>query len=330
MLHFREMIKPRIQSLTSLTASTMVLLIHTHVSTAIAATVPGESSEQPYDVQQPNAHQAVTGEVSIEAKRQTAEAERETALAKQAITISDTPDAGPQSKHLSVVLGLGAGIGPAYLGSKIDKGGVIPYVDVRGLLGGRLYISDIGGLGLNLIESGPFRAGLNVSLAGGRKSSADPHLRGLPNINDSGAVGGFLAYSYESFAFEGAVSHRVGSHPETDAALGATYSVSPIPRLQMNVSSSLTWSSSLNTLFGVTPEDAVRTAAVGNPLPVYSPGSGLLTFSAAATAVYQLRDHWGLVARAGVVDLVGSAVRDSPLTLRTLQPNVAIGVLYIF
>jgi outer membrane scaffolding protein for murein synthesis (MipA/OmpV family) len=54
--------------------------------------------------------------------------------------ISETPDAGPQSKRLSVVVGLGASVGPAYAGSAVTRVAPIPYVDVRGLLGGCPYV----------------------------------------------------------------------------------------------------------------------------------------------------------------------------------------------
>lgn len=248
------------------------------------------------------------------------------------MTISETPDAGPQTKHLSVIVGLGPILAPDYLGSKKDKVGVIPVIDVRGLLGGRVYISDLNGLGLNLVDTGSFRAGLNAGPASGRKSSVDPHLKGLPDIGDAAAIGGFMAYWRGPLAFQANITRRVGSHPGTAAAVGTAYSVAPLPNLQLNFSTSVTWAdaSLQKTFFGISPAASARATAVGNPLPAYAPGAGAVNIAATATAVYLLGNHWGVVARVGLVDLIGNSVRDSPLTQRAFQPNVAFGVLYIF
>jgi outer membrane scaffolding protein for murein synthesis (MipA/OmpV family) len=49
-----------------------------------------------------------------------------------------------------------------------------------------------------------------------------------------------------------------------------------------------------------------------------------------AAGVYQVGDHWGLVARIGFHDLLGTSVKDSPLTQRTFQPSFAVGAMYKF
>lgn len=289
------------------------------------AAAPSESPEPASGVQQPDAQQQASAEISIEADRQLA-------LAKQTMIISETPDAGPQSKRPSVVVGLGASVGPAYGGSEVTRVAPIPYVDVRGLLGGRLYISDVNGLGLNVVDTGAFRAGFNLNDAAGRKSSVDAHLRGLPDIGDAASIGGYMAYWSKPFAFQATVARRVGPHPGTAASLGTTYSVSPLPNLQLTASTSVDWADarSLNTFFGISPAEAAHTAAVGNPLPAYTPRSGVFAVSATFAAVYMLSDHWGLVGRVGLVDLIGNSVNDSPLTQRSFQPNAQIGVLYVF
>lgn len=314
MLHSSSVTQLRIPQLASFTASSLLLLSQANCSIALAAAAPP-----------PDGPQDAPAEISIEAERQTA-------IAKEAMTISETPDAGPQSKHLSVVVGLGPIVGPAYLGSKKDKVGVIPYVDVRGLLDGRLYITDLGGLGLNLLDTGSFRAGLNLGPADGRKSNVDAHLKGLPDIGEAASVGAFMAYWINPFAVQATVARRVGSHPGTAGSVAASYAITPVPSLQLNVSTSLTWAdaSTQNTFFGISPGAASRAAAVGNPLPPYTPGAGLVNVSTTFSAVYLLGDHWGVVGRVGLVHLLGDPVRDSPLTQRTFQPNFTLGALYIF
>jgi outer membrane protein len=323
MLRSKLIIKLRIANFVPFTMSTLVALSLSRLPVALAA-AQSEGSEPPPGVQQPDPQEA-PAEISIEAERQTA-------LAKQTMTISETPDAGPQSKRVSVVVGLGASVGPAYAGSDVTKVSPLPYVDVRGLLDGRLYISDVSGLGLNLVDTGSFRAGLNTNVAGGRDSSSDAHLRGLPGIDKATSIGGFMAYRSEPFAFQATVARRVGSHPGTAASLGTTYSVSPLPNFQLTASTSVNWAdaSSLNTFFGISPEEAAHAAAVGNPLPPYSPRGGVFNVAATFAAVYMLGDHWGLVGRVGLVDLIGNSVNDSPLTQRSFQPNAQIGLLYVF
>src|SRR5262249_39395712 len=125
MLHSRSITAPRILTFANITPLIGALLGQMHGLTAFAA-VPADLAEKLYEAQLRNAQQEVAGEVSIEAKRQTEEAERQIALAEQGVVISGTPNAGPQSKHVSVVLGLGAGVAPAYAGSRKDNGSAIP------------------------------------------------------------------------------------------------------------------------------------------------------------------------------------------------------------
>jgi len=260
------------------------------------------------------------------------EAERQTALDAEALTVSETPDAGPHRKHPSVTVGLGPFIGPAYDGSRKSKVRPFPYVDIRGLFNGRVFVSSLDGLGVNLISAGPLRAGVSVNRSDGRTSSDDPHLTGLPDISDAAKAGGFVAYTFKPFAVEVKVDRRIGSHPGTQASLGTSYGVAPLPDLHLSLSADLTWAdaSYQKAFFGVTPAEAAQATADGNPLKAYTPGSGLATVGFAAAGVYQLGGHWGLVARIGLHDLIGPSGKDSPLTQRTFQPNFAVGALYKF
>jgi outer membrane scaffolding protein for murein synthesis (MipA/OmpV family) len=260
------------------------------------------------------------------------QAERQTALDQEAMTISETPDAGPLSRHLSAIVGFGPLVSPAYDGSKKWKVSPFPYVDIRGMLGGRLYLSSLDGLGVNLFSAHGFRGGLNVGPSGGRTSSDDPHLNGLPDIGTAAAVGAFLSYSFRPFAVQAKIDRRVGSNSGTKGSLGVTYAVAPIQDLHLSFSTDMNWADKnyQQAFFGITSTDSARTAAVGNPLPVYTPGAGLIDVGVTAAAVYQVGNHWGLVARLGLHDLVGTPPRDSPLVQRQLQPSFAIGALYKF
>jgi outer membrane scaffolding protein for murein synthesis (MipA/OmpV family) len=223
-------------------------------------------------------------------------------------------------------------IAPAYDGS--DKTRVVPYpyVDVRGLFDGRVYLSSVSGLGVYALEAGPVRGGFNVRYTGGRTSSDDPHLKGLPDIGGAAEVGAFLDYYHKPFALEARVMRRLGSTAGTEVTLGGSVSAAPMPHLHLSLSAEVSWAdASYNrTYFGVTASDAAQATAQGNPLTPYTPGSGLTSVGVIAAGIYQVGKHWGLVGRIGLHDLVGTAPKDSPLTYRSVQPSLAVGPMYEF
>ena len=257
----------------------------------------------------------------------------QSALDAEAISISPTPDAEPSVKgKTSVVVGLGPAVAPVYDGSKDYRLSLFPYLDIHGLLYDRVYISDVRGLGVNIVNSGPFRAGAAVNIEGGRTDRGSDRLRGLPNIGASGVVAGFLSYSVKPFAFEGRVQRELGTDAGTQAGLGASFGTAPTPRLHLSVGAQLSWADSEfnQKHFGVTPAAAAQATAVGNPMGAYVPGSGLTNIGMSATGVYAWSEHWGIAVRLGVPDVVGTPAKESPLTQRKVGGSFAIGPLYKF
>ena len=257
---------------------------------------------------------------------------KQTALDSEAISISSTPDAEPSVGGISAVVGLAAFYSPVYDGAKKSKASPLPYVDVHGLFHDRVYISDIRGIGVNIVNLGPFRAGASINYGRGRTSSDSDRLRGLPDIKSAAAVSGFMTYTLKPFAFEFKVGRELGSTPGTEASLGASLALAPTPRWHLSIGTQLTWADRKfnQKYFGVTATDAARATSEGNSMPAYTAGSGLTNLSMTATSVYALTEHWGLVGRLGLSDLVGSSAKDSPLTQRTFAPSVAIGAIYKF
>src|SRR6266404_6112435 len=142
---------------------------------------------------------------------------KQSALDAEAISLSDTPDAEPSvGGKTSIVVGLAAREAPVYDGSKKSKVSPFPYIDVHGLFHDRVFISDIRGLGVNVVDLGAFRAGMSFKYGEGRTSSDSPRLRGLPDIKAAAAVSGFMTYSLKPFAFELKVGRELGSQPGTE------------------------------------------------------------------------------------------------------------------
>lgn len=279
----------------------------------------------PAGAQQTSSQEQSTEEIAISAQR-------ESVLENEAVTISETPDAGPHLARVSAMLGFALNAAPVYVGSKITKVSPFPYIDIRGLFDDRVFVSIVEGLGVRLLNDGPIRAGVAINYSEGRTSKDDRRLTGLPDISAAARVDGYLVYSFKPFVLETKVEQRLGSNPGTTVRFAAAVSAAPIPQLHLTLSSELTWASASyqKTFFGVTPAQAAQATTQGNPLPAYTPGSGLTGVSLIASGVYQVGQHWGYVARLGFNDIVGKPAKDSPLTQRAFAPTVGIGALYKF
>ena len=258
--------------------------------------------------------------------------ERQNALQNESVALSTTPDVGPRLRHVTAVLALGAFDHPVYPGSKGSKVDPFPYVDIRGLLNDRVFVSDANGiLGVKLLNDGLVRAGVGLNLGNGRTSSDDPRLKGLPNIKPGARIQGYMALALKPVSLEAGVETRVGQKPGTLARFGASYNIAPTPQLHLSVSASIAWANASyqNLFFGITPANAAAASAQGNPLPVYTPRSGLTSAALAGTVVYQFTKHWGVLAFANEGHVLGAS-RDSPLTQRTATPVYAIAAAYTF
>jgi outer membrane protein len=280
-------------------------------------------------VQQPNSAEGPDSqidEVDVTTRKQTA-------LDAEAISLSDTPDAEPSvGGKTSIVIGAAARVAPVYDGSKTTKVSPFPYIDIHGLFHDRVFISDIRGIGVNVVDQGAFRAGMAFNYGGGRTSSDSPRLRGLPDISSAAAVAAFMTYSLRPFAFELKVQREFGSQPGTEAQLGASFAMAPTPRWHLSVGTQLNWHDSKfnQKYYGVTAAEAAQATALGNSMTAYVPGSGLGTVGMTATSVYAMTEHWGFVTRLGLRDLIGSSAKDSPLTERTFGLDFALGAIYKF
>lgn len=259
-------------------------------------------------------------------------AQRQNALDTEALTISETPDTGPHLDHMTAIVGFGPMYAPVYDGSSKYKVTPFPYVDIRGLLDDRVFVSVVEGIGVKILNEGPVRAGLSINHDGGRTSSDDVKLRGLPDISGAAEAHAYLAVALRPFSLEAQIKERLGHGSGLRASLGGTYAFAPTPQLHLSLSADVTWANASyqKVFFGITPTDAVAASAQGNPLSAYTPGSGATDASLTAAGIYQVGKHWGLVGRIAAHDLVGSASKNSPLTQRSNWTSVAVGAMYMF
>ena len=235
-------------------------------------------------------------------------------------------------RDVSVLLGAGAAVVPAYEGAKQFKAAPFPLIDIRGLADDRIFISSLRGIGVNVVDWGDLRAGFAIGYHGGRSSSDSERLRGLSDISGGVAASGFVTYSLKPVVFELKAQNIFGPAPGTEVTAGATWSFSPLAGLRISIGPEATWADRRydRSYFGVTTDQAAAANAAGNPLSPYSPGAGLKDVGLSTTLLYQITGHWGLAAHAGIGELVGSAARHSPLTERDLQPSAFLGLTYRF
>jgi outer membrane scaffolding protein for murein synthesis (MipA/OmpV family) len=259
--------------------------------------------------------------------------ERQTQLENEALTISGTPHSGPHLHQTSVVVGVGAFVHPVYLGSKKTEVSPFPYLDIRGLLHDRVFLADVGGIGVKILNEGPVLAGITVTYGGGRDSHDDPHLKGLPDVKSTVRVGGYIALALRPVTLEATVTQRTGREAGTSASLAASYNFAPWPRLHLSLSADVGWDNAAQQklIFGITPAAAAAASAQGNPLPAFATRPGVNDVTFVAAGVYQFTRRWGVLGRFSLTDLVGASARDSPLTQRAFAlSSVAIGVAYSF
>jgi outer membrane scaffolding protein for murein synthesis (MipA/OmpV family) len=260
--------------------------------------------------------------------------ERQHELENEAIAFSGTPDAGPHLRKPSIVLGAGALTGPVYNGSKVYKVLPFPYIDLRGILHDRLFVTDLVGIGVKILNKGPILAGVSISHGGGRDSRDDPHLKGLPDIKDAKRVSAYIALALNPVTLEVNVQKRAGPDTTTNVGLGASYNFAPLRQLHLSLSANTAWGDAVNNRleFGITPAAAASATAQGNPLPAYTPGAGVIDATLSASGVYQFRKRWGVIGRVSFSDIVGRAAKDSPLNQRStvFLSSFALGVAYTF
>jgi MipA family protein len=159
------------------------------------------------------------------------------AVAAQDLDLTATPvpeppkSSGFLGQGVTINLGAGAALSPSYEGSKSLKGSALPYIDINGLLHDRVSISVTHGVAVNVIDFNNFKAGVNISYAGGRGRMDGGRLNGLPNINGAAVLSGFMTYDFHPFSVGLSVNSRLGPTAGTTVSLGGDYTFHPLQKL---------------------------------------------------------------------------------------------------
>lgn len=184
------------------------------------------------------------------------------------------------------------------------------------------------GLGIDLSPSDRFRLKLALRFDAGRDENDSPALAGLGDIkmtvrarvngvwklDDRWKLG--ASWSVDAFGRGGgnlgdvSIQHEQRLSPDTTLAVGAALTIAGDRYLQ--------------TYFGISPEQAARTA-----YPLYTPPFGLRDVELSASLRHEFGPHWVALASTSLTRLVGPAA-DSPLVKRAGSVRLNAGVAYRF
>lgn len=233
---------------------------------------------------------------------------------------SDVPQEAASDNHITI--GIGGAVLPEFQGSEDYFIQPIPVVDIKQ---GPFFLNLGDGLGINVIDSSNFRAGVSVTPVVGY--DADKVPEGIGKLGISAGARGFV-----SGTLGGVVGTLAVTAPFAGDADGLfvegeiEYPVRVTDRLLIVPSISATWADKkyLGSYFGVNAEQA---AASG--LSEYHPSSGFQNVGATLSINYRLTDHISVVGTAMVTRNL-DRVMDSPFTERRWQPGGIVGVAYTF
>jgi outer membrane scaffolding protein for murein synthesis (MipA/OmpV family) len=185
-----------------------------------------------------------------------------------------------------------------------------------------------GGLRVELAQGDRFRAGLGLRLDSGRRESESEELRGLGDVRGTLRLRLSLTYRLDdgwrlrSVNTTDALGRGGGTQGELQ--LGRDIALSPVLGVQGTLS--LGWADRrhLQSYFGVTPEQALRSG-----YPVTTMSAGLRDVTVSAGWRRALGPQWALFGGAGLTRLIDEAA-SSPLVRQPQSWSVNTGLVHRF
>lgn len=204
-----------------------------------------------------------------------------------------------------VIIGPAATAAPAYEGGDRYRALPIPIVDITH---GRLFLNDLDGAGVDVVQTGPLTIGGSVTYVPGYREKDAPN--GLRRLSDS--AGGRLFVAYQSSGFRllaRATKSFAGGTHGIAADVTMSYTAKMSPRFSLTPSVGTAWAdrTSNDAYFGI---DAAQPVTSG--LQRFAPGSGFRDVSTSLAAKYAVSRHIFVLAAAGARGILGNDA-DSPV-----------------
>jgi outer membrane scaffolding protein for murein synthesis (MipA/OmpV family) len=235
-----------------------------------------------------------------------------------------SPDAPEQE------VGLGIGVGHAYLGGKntIFRAGIFGEANFAN----GVFLSTTDGVGYRLIDNA---SGFSVSASLGpgrsrRESDGedDGHnrLQGMGNVNTAAQANVFVNYDSGPFHASTVLRQTLSARRGTELGVEASYDVVVTRDDLVQLSGGFAYAnrSLMQTFFGV---DATQSAASGNS--VFMPKAGVAGTGVGALWRHAFNKEWVSTVGAGLTSLRADAAA-SPLTERRTNAGLGLSVGYRF
>lgn len=248
-------------------------------------------------------------------------------LATSDVMAADQPSATPAPHGWIVTLGVGTEYGPSYVGANDKSFSFVPSFDIRRFGEEADLSAPDDNIDFTLFELGGIEIGPVVSLRGNRKSSDDPSLQGLAEIDWSVDAGAFAQYWPIQDKLRFRIEARQGlQHGDGFVAdLGADWFQRAGKDLIFSIGPRLSFANStyMQTNFGVGMADVEN----GALLPAYDARGGMKSVGVVASATYQLTDRMSVQIYDKFDRLIGDAA-NSPIVTQGGSPNQnSIGII---
>jgi outer membrane scaffolding protein for murein synthesis (MipA/OmpV family) len=229
----------------------------------------------------------------------------------------------PDPPHWDLVLGGGAVVLPRFEGSNVYYVEPAPVIDLR--YRDLAFLSTGEGLGVNLLHSTNYRAGIALTYDLGR-NEGDYYRLGQHNLSAATAPKLFAEYVFFPVILRADVRHNIGGVGGWIGDISAYMPVMGNEKFFVFLGGSVTIANStyFNNAFGVDAQEAKA-----NNLPVYTPGGGLKSAGIGANMTYMPHKHWFVNGVFAASSLLGPAA-DSPSVYSKLQCAASINVAYEF
>ena len=232
----------------------------------------------------------------------------------------------PNPPKWDTFLGLGGEVLPEYEGSSQYHFEPGPTIDIR--YRNIAFLSTGEGLGVNLLHSANYRAGIALTYDLGRsegEGTAYP-LRGLGNLSASPALKMFGEYVFFPVVVRGDVRYNVGGVGGWTGDLSVYSPVAGNEHYFVFVGGTVTFAdqNNLQHLVGVDQQESLQTGE-----PVYTPGGGLASAGLGVNATYIFSKHWFLNSVFAYSQLLGP-LGNSPVIERQQQYALSLSLAYNF
>ena len=222
--------------------------------------------------------------------------------------------------------GLAIIAGREYQGSDERRTMAVPLVEYQWANG--WFAGSTNGVGYNFSKRQDMQYGARLTATFGREESRSLALRGMGDIDPRAEIGGFFNYAI-SREVSLSSSLRYGSGQDrngllADLGLGYSTELSGDLRLGMGLAATLANANYMQSYFGVTPAQALRSGYA-----TYKPGAGLRDVRANLSLTYWLNPKISATAGVSISMLSGDA-RNSPLVRQKSTTTGLLAVAYGF